>query len=128
MGLRFQQWLPIGLAGFLFLLVVANIVLILGNADRQREVNSRQALIQQAQQVDLPLYRELAQALADLAHRGDAQIAYMLTAQGIQMKDAQTPAAQPATGQDVPAAPASQPDPSRMRGRPQAPAIPPGKP
>lgn len=128
MGLRFQHWLPIGLSGLLLLLVIANILLVLGNSERQKEVNGRQALIQQTQQMDLPLYRELAQALADLARRGDAQIGYMLAAQGIQVNAQQAPASQQTPGQAAPA-PAAQPDPGRLRtGRPQAPATPPNKP
>ena len=130
MGLRFQQWLSIGLSGLLLLLVVSNIMMVLGNAERQKEASNRQALIQQTQQVDLPLYRELAQALADLSQRGDAQIAYMLATQGIQVNAPQPAAAQQGAVGTPPAAaaPAAQADPGRTRGRPPVPAIPSSKP
>ena len=125
MGSRFQQWLPIGLSGLLLVLVIANILLTLGNADRQREVNNRQAVIQQTQQVDLPLYREIVQALADLARRGDGQLTYMLAAQGIQLNAPQAQATQSA-GQAAPAAaPINQIDPNKAKAKPQAPIIPP---
>jgi len=124
MGLRFQQWLPIGLSGLLLVLVIANILLTLGNADRQREINSRQAVIQQTQQVDLPLYREIVQALADLARRGDGQITYMLAAQGIQLNAPQAQTTQSA-GQAAPAAaPINQIDPNKAKVKPQAPITP----
>jgi len=117
MGYRIHYWLTLGLAGLALGLVIANIWLNLGNAERQKEVNSRQSMIQQTQQVDFPLYRELAQAMAELAQRGDGQIGYMLSAQGIQWNASQAPAAN-----------AAQTDPNRAKAKPQAPATPSSKP
>ncbi|MFM8333552.1 MAG: hypothetical protein ACKN9T_17885 [Candidatus Methylumidiphilus sp.] len=121
MGIRIQYWLLTGLAGILLVLVVANIAVYQGNTARQKEVSERNAQILQAQQVDAPLYREIAQALVELAKRGDTQIGYMLASQGIQVPQSQAsgqpqspaPAAAPA-----PADPAAAERPGRGRGRP----------
>lgn len=138
MILRLQQWLLLGLALALLALVIANILFYQGNLGRQQEVNERQAFIQQIQQVELPLYREIAQALAELARRGDQQIGYLLSNQGIQVNNAPQATAspqQPAAQQAPASAPASaaqapaQADPaadrnSRWRGRSHTPAAP----
>lgn len=123
MGIRIQYWLLMGLAGILLVLVIANIALYQINAARQKEVGERNAQIQQVQQVDAPLYREIAQALVELAKRGDTQIGYMLASQGIQVPQGQA-SGQPQSPAQAPAAapaaadPATSERPGRGRGRP----------
>lgn len=104
MGSKSLQGLTLGLACLLPLIVLVNIYLVLGNSDRQKEVSSRQAIIQQAQSVDLPLYREISAALVELARRGDGQLGYMLAAQGIPVNMPQQGQA-PAAVQNRPVAP-----------------------
>lgn len=135
MLLRLQQWLLAGLSLALLALVITNIMVYQGNLGRQQEVNERQALIQQIQQVELPLYREIAQALTELARRGDGQISYLLSSQGIQVNApqaassnqqpqsaAQAPATAPAPQSSEPAADNNRS--GRGRGRYQAPTAP----
>ncbi len=89
MEYRTQYWLSISLAGILLVLVIANIWLYQGNVSRQMEVNERQALIQQAAQLE-GLNRELLQALAGFTiaqadKPADKQIEQMLGNLGIKI-------------------------------------------
>lgn len=80
---RIQFLITTLLSGILLVLVIANIWLSLGNIDRQREVNNRQALIQQGQQFSA-LYQNTAKTLADLAvGKSDDQLKQMLANQGL---------------------------------------------
>ncbi len=107
MGVRFQSWLSTALSAILLVLVIASIWLLAGNLERQQEATKNQLFIQQIQQVE-PLHRELAQALAELAHKGDAQIGSLLTTQGIQLAPQQPSAPQPeGTAAQTPASPSS---------------------
>lgn len=83
MGLDIQHWLLTGLAGALLILISVNIAFYSGNAQRQREINDRQALIKQGQQKEAA-YRELIKDLSELAvSRGDNQLGALLISQGI---------------------------------------------
>jgi hypothetical protein len=100
MGLRIQYWVSTGLAGLLLVLVVANIWFYQGNVERQMDVNNRQALIQQAAQLE-GLNREIIQALANLTvgnadKPGDKQIEQMLGMLGIKVNPAPANPAQQA--------------------------------
>ncbi len=95
MGRRFLSWLPAGQTVILLVLVIANIYLNLSNGDRQRQISQNQSVIQKVQQVDLPLYREIAQALAEYTSKGDTQIGYFLASQGIQVNTQPAPASAP---------------------------------
>jgi len=99
MELRTQYWLSIGLAGVLLLLVIANVFFYQGNVGRQSEVNNRQALIQQAAQLE-GLNREMLQALAGFSvgqgdKQGDKQIGQMLETLGIKVTPTPANPAQP---------------------------------
>jgi hypothetical protein len=83
MGLNIQHWLLTVLAAALLILITVNIVFYSGNAQRQREINDRQALIKQAQQKEVA-YRELIKDLSEVAvSREDNQLGALLVSQGI---------------------------------------------
>ena len=86
MGSRIIYWLSTGLSGILLLLVIGNAWLYQGNVDRQAEVNSRQAVIQQAAQLE-ELNRSILQTLANftVGSKGDKQIEQMLANLGIKV-------------------------------------------
>ena len=89
MEIRMQFWLSTGLAGILLILVISNVWFYQSNIDRQREIDNRQALIQQATQLE-GLNREILEALVSLSVRqgdkpGDKQIEQMLAALGLQV-------------------------------------------
>ena len=86
MGLRIQYWLSTALAGILLILVLANAWFYQGNVERQTEFSNRQAIIQQASQLE-GLNREILQALANLSvgGKGDKQIEQMLASLGIKV-------------------------------------------
>ena len=89
MGLRIQFLFSTGLAGILLILVIANIWFYQSNIDRQREIDNRQALIQQATQLD-GLNREILEALVSLSVNqgdkpGDKQIEQMLATLGLKV-------------------------------------------
>lgn len=89
MGLRIQFLFSTGLAGILLILVIANIWFYQSNIDRQREIDNRQALIQQATQLE-GLNREILEALVSLSVNqgdkpGDKQIEQMLATLGLKV-------------------------------------------
>ena len=89
MEIRIQFWLSTGLAGLLLILVISNVWFYQSNIDRQQEIDNRQALIQQATQLE-GLNREILEALVSLSVRqgdkpGDKQIEQMLAALGLQI-------------------------------------------
>ncbi len=85
MEIRMQFWLSTGLAGILLILVISNVWFYQSNIDRQREIDNRQALIQQATQLE-GLNREILEALVSLSVRqGDKQIEQMLASLGLQV-------------------------------------------
>ena len=89
MGLRIQFLFSTGLAGILLILVIANIWFYQSNIDRQREIDNRQALIQQATQLE-GLNREILEALVNLSvsqgdKPGDKQIEQMLATLGLKV-------------------------------------------
>jgi hypothetical protein len=100
MGFRIHYWVSTGLACLLLVLVVANIWFYQGNVERQADVNSRQAFIQQAAQLE-GLNREIIQALASLSvgnaeRPGDEQIEQMLGILGLKVNPAPANPAQQA--------------------------------
>ena len=89
MGLRIQFLFSTGLAGILLILVIANIWFYQSNTDRQREIDNRQAIIQQATQLE-GLNREILEALVSLSvsqgdKPGDKQIEQMLATLGLKV-------------------------------------------
>ncbi len=89
MGLRIQFLFSTGLAGILLILVIANIWFYQSNIDRQREIDNRQAIIQQATQLE-GLNREILEALVSLSVNqgdkpGDKQIEQMLATLGLKV-------------------------------------------
>ena len=89
MGLRIQFLFSTGLAGILLILVIANIWFYQSNIDRQREIDNRQAIIQQATQLE-GLNREILEALVSLSvsqgdKPGDKQIEQMLATLGLKV-------------------------------------------
>ena len=71
------------LAGLALVLAVTNGVLFASNRSTQDDINARQALVQQAAQLE-GLQREIAKALADLAIKGhDRKVLDMLAANGV---------------------------------------------
>jgi hypothetical protein len=111
---RTQFWVLTGLTGTLLVLVVVNIVMLLGNQGTQREINTRQALIQQGQQREA-LYREIAKDLADLSvARGDEQLRALLASQGITINVPQQPQSRAQAPAPAGAEPAAQ-NPTKRR-------------
>jgi ABC-type transport system involved in cytochrome bd biosynthesis fused ATPase/permease subunit len=81
--LELRHLLLTGLTGLVLILVFLNIVLYRDNVKRQQEISSRQALIQQTQQLE-PAYNELVKGLAELAAtRADKELRQLLANQGI---------------------------------------------
>ena len=73
------------LSALVLLLVLANMLLVLGNQSMQAEVNERQQYITQAIQLD-NLNRQVVGALASLALKGnDEQLKKMLAASGVNL-------------------------------------------
>jgi ABC-type transport system involved in cytochrome bd biosynthesis fused ATPase/permease subunit len=81
--LELRHLLLTGLTGLVLILVFLNVVLYRDNVKRQQEISSRQALIQQTQQLE-PAYNELVKGLAELAvARADKELHQLLANQGI---------------------------------------------
>lgn len=93
-----KQQILILLGTAALLLASCNIMLSISNRQMQQDVNARQQYIQQSQQLE-PIYRELVNALANLAEtRNDKQLRELLGAQGIFVspsQPAQSPKEQP---------------------------------
>ncbi len=102
MEYRTQFWLSTCLAGILMILVIAHIWLYQTNSNRQTEVSERQALIQQAAQLE-GLNRDLLKTLASFTvaqgdKPADKQIEQMLGNLGIKVTPTPTQAAPQAAG------------------------------
>jgi hypothetical protein len=93
---RVLYWLSAGLATGVLVLAVAAVWLGDGNAKLQQAFNARQAMVQQSQQIEGPLYRELVATLAGFVAKGDSQIAELLTTQGVKVSLARKTEPQPA--------------------------------
>jgi hypothetical protein len=94
-----KQWWVLTVCGVILLvLIVTNMVLFLGNRDKQININSRQQYIQQSLVLE-GLNRDIINALANLAVRNkDAQLIDLLTAHGITVSVSQPTARQDASG------------------------------
>jgi hypothetical protein len=94
-----KQWWVLTVCGIILLvLIVTNMVLFLGNRDKQININSRQQYIQQSLVLE-GLNRDIINALANLAVRNkDAQLIDLLTAHGITVSVSQPAARQDASG------------------------------
>jgi len=80
------DWLSASLSFALIILVLSNAWLYQGNVDRQAEISNRQAIIQQAAQLE-ELNRSIVQTLANftVGSKGDKQIEQMLSTLGIKV-------------------------------------------
>lgn len=75
------------LAGLLFLLVLVNVLMSLGNQSLRVDVNERQQFISQSMQLE-GLHREIVTVLAGVAVRdNDEQLKSLLASQGIDLVD-----------------------------------------
>jgi len=103
-----QFWVLSGVGAACVLLSLGNIVLFTGNRGLQGQVTERGQYIQQSAQLQ-SLYRQIAQALADLSVRNkDPQLQAILAKQGLRVTvhpQAATAAAAPAAAAAKPAAP-----------------------
>jgi hypothetical protein len=97
--LRSRQWWVLTVCGALLLVfILTNMVLFLGNREKQLNINTRQQYIQQSLVLE-GLNRDIINALANLAVRNkDAQLIDLLTAQGITVTVNQPAARQDASG------------------------------
>jgi len=97
--LRSRQWWVLTVCGALLLvLILTNMVLFLGNREKQLNINTRQQYIQQSLVLE-GLNRDIINALANLAVRNkDAQLIDLLTAHGISVTVSQPAARQDASG------------------------------
>ena len=97
--LRSRQWWVLTVCGALLLvLILTNMVLFLGNREKQLNINTRQQYIQQSLVLE-GLNRDIINALANLAVRNkDAQLIDLLTAHGISVTVSQPAARQDTSG------------------------------
>jgi len=97
--LHLRQWWVLSVCGVILLvLIVTNMVLFLGNREKQININSRQQYIQESLVLE-GLNREIIAALANLAVRNkDRQITDLLTAHGITVTVSQPAARQDSSG------------------------------
>jgi hypothetical protein len=81
--LELRHYVLTGLTGLVLILVLLTVVMHTDNMQRQQEINNRQNLIQQGQQL-APAYNELVKGLAELAvTQSDKELHQLLASQGI---------------------------------------------